>query len=147
MKGYPEGDFRPNQNMTRAEVAALFSRLPGGPSTVVTQGNYADDIEIGAWYVQSVRSLYDTGLMKGYPDGSFQPEQPITRAEVVSIANRMQDRPTDKAFVSEHLRDMQTFSDLTDEHYWAYHAILAATNSYEAEVISPYHWLRIIPQK
>ena len=70
------------------------------------------------------------GWINGYPDGSFKADNPITRAEVVSITNRMLDRKADEAFVDSHLTELITFTDV-DKSHWAYYPIAEATNGHE----------------
>ncbi len=62
--------------------------------------------------------------IKGYADGSFKPDNNITRAEVVTIVNRVTDREADTEYVNKNLSSPNLFDDLTDKGYWAYYPIL-----------------------
>ncbi|SDD64260.1 S-layer homology domain-containing protein [Peptococcus niger] len=120
--GYPDGTFAPNKGMTRAEVATMFTRLL--KDRPVKGQSYAaglSDIYAGDWYADTVGYAVQKGIVSGYPDGTFKPNQPITRAEFSSIASRFADLTEEKDL---------TFSDL-DASHWGYKAIrLAASNGW-----------------
>lgn len=111
MAGYPDGTFRPDQAMTRAEMAGLLSRLlPAGSQAVFS------DIPADAWYKDAAGSLVQAGLVAGYPDGSFRGNQAITRAEFVTIVVKWQ--KLSPASGSQ-------FQDVAGD-YWAHSSIGAA---------------------
>lgn len=90
MAGYPDGTFRPEANMTRAEVATMFYAMVNEDYKT---GEYAyaysdkfSDIAEGEWYTEPVLQLAKLGVIAGYPDGSFQPNAYITRAEFACMA-------------------------------------------------------------
>ena len=120
--GYPDGTFAPNRGMTRAEVATMFTRLL--KDRPVKGQSYAaglSDIHAGDWYADTVGYAVQKGIVSGYPDGSFKPNQAITRAEFASIASRFAELTEEKDL---------TFSDL-DASHWGYKAIrLAASNGW-----------------
>ena len=120
--GYPDGTFAPNRGMTRAEVATMFTRLL--KDRPVKGQSYAaglSDIHAGDWYADTVGYAVQKGIVSGYPDGSFKPNQAITRAEFASIASRFAELTESKDL---------SFSDL-DASYWGYKAIrLAASNGW-----------------
>ena len=120
--GYPDGTFAPNKGMTRAEVATMFTRLL--KDRPVKGQSYAaglSDIHAGDWYADTVGYAVQKGIVSGYPDGTFKPNQPITRAEFSSIASRFAELTEEKDL---------TFSDL-DASHWGYKAIrLAASNGW-----------------
>ena len=120
--GYPDGTFAPNRGMTRAEVATMFTRLlKDRPVKGQTYAAGLSDIYAGDWYANTVGYAVQKGIVSGYPDGTFKPNQPITRAEFSSIASRF-------AALTEE-KDL-TFSDL-DASHWGYKAIrLAASNGW-----------------
>lgn len=72
------------------------------------------------------------GWIKGYPDGSFRPERELTRAEAVTIVNRMLDRIADKDYVDANVRTIVSYTDLS-KAYWAYYDIMEASNSHDYE--------------
>ena len=69
------------------------------------------------------------GWIHGYGDGTFRPNNPITRAEVTAIVNNMLDRAADEDFVDEHADELTPFSDI--EKHWAYYHIVEATNDHD----------------
>jgi hypothetical protein len=88
--GYPSGAAGANRAITRAEVAAVFYRLlanPGDPGAAEDSKRFGD-ISGGEWYAAEVNRLTALGILKGYPDGSFMPDNPITRAEFSAVASR-----------------------------------------------------------
>ncbi|MFD2334511.1 S-layer homology domain-containing protein [Cohnella sp. GCM10020058] len=89
VKGYADGTFRPERTITRAEIAAILSR------TVTLPAAAADiaygDVAGGYWAKNEISSVTTMGLMKGYADGTFGAEKPITRAELASLAAKLMD--------------------------------------------------------
>ncbi|SHH08919.1 Listeria/Bacterioides repeat-containing protein, partial [Anaerosphaera aminiphila DSM 21120] len=89
IKGYEDGTFRPKENMTRAEVAAIFTRLKtNGAEPNVTSNLAYSDVNSTDWYAKYVGYVTENNLMKGYEDGTFRPEEKITRAEFVTAIAR-----------------------------------------------------------
>lgn len=87
MQGYPDGTFRPDHAITRAEMAAILARV-GAVQSPTTQGvNFTDTKEFG-WASADILKVTSDGLLQGYPDGSFRPDQSITRAEMAAIVAR-----------------------------------------------------------
>ena len=78
MTGYPDGTFGPNRNMTRAEVAQMFYALLLNKNVTTTVA--FSDVSADAWYAKAVNTLASLGMVSGYPDGTFHPDAPITRA-------------------------------------------------------------------
>ena len=127
VSGYPDGTFRPNAPITRAEMSkiiALFAKLDK------TNDRFTDIA--GHWAEAYIRLAAGNGWIEGYPDGSFRPNQSITRAETVTMINRVLERvPSDE----DHLlseRVMLTFPDCKSGD-WFYIAIQEATNSHTYE--------------
>ena len=85
----------------------------------------------GYWAAQYIKDAAIYGWIKGYGDGTFRADQEITRAEVVTIVNRLLDRTADKAYLSSHTRDLNTFSDMEKTH-WAYYVVMEAANAHIA---------------
>ena len=117
--GYPNGNFAPNRGMTRAEVATMFTRLLR-ERPVKGQRYYTgfSDIQAGDWYANTVGYAVQVGIVSGYPDGSFKPNKPITRAEFASIASRF-----DALAQGNNI----AFNDLAPSH-WGYNAIRSAAS-------------------
>ena len=123
--GYPDGTFRPDAPISRAEfakIAVSFTQNTGS-----TTYNYFTDVKTTDWFAPYVTAAKDAGLIEGYSDGSFKPESKITRAEACAIVNRTLGRKPSKAHmkISDRIDwpDVQT----TD---WFYEAIMEATNSH-----------------
>mgnify|MGYP004548654241 FL=1 len=91
MVGYPDGTFMPQANITRAEVAAIVYRLmtPESRAKFSSADCMFSDVQAGMWFNESVCTLVKAGIISGYPDGTFKPNQSITRAEFSSMIARM----------------------------------------------------------
>jgi len=195
MQGYPEGDFRPEKNMTRAEAVVMFSRLlsesmdltkdhrydcypdvewnnismslpwyanqvcymhrlgvladysrdarfrPDEPVTraefatlaahfdnlALTDENKFSDVPRDHWALKYINSAAAKGWVTGYPDGTFKPEALITRAEVVTLVNRMLDRAADEAYLKANAASLpRNYWDFDVKH-WAYYRIMEAS--------------------
>lgn len=90
IQGYEDGTFRPEAYITRAEAAAILTRADDIP-TVADSRNIFSDVAADAWYTPAITAAYDRGLFTGEPDGTFKPENPVTRAEFAAIAARYLD--------------------------------------------------------
>ena len=84
LSGYPDGSFQADKNMTRAEVAQMFYSLLLDKDVKITKS--FSDVPADAWYAKAVNTLSSLGMLGGYPDGTFRPDAPITRAEFAAIA-------------------------------------------------------------
>ena len=127
VNGYPDGTFRPNAPITRAEMAkiiALFAKLE--PST----DRFPD--AAGHWAEAYIRLAAGNGWIEGYPDGTFRPNQSITRAETVTMIDRVLERvPKDESRLLPH-ETMLTFPDCRPGQ-WFYIAVQEAANSHVYE--------------
>lgn len=85
ISGYENDTFRPNENITRAELAAILSRFIYDGDTELT----AIDIDAGAWYHDALAKMINAGYIKGYEDGTVKPDRPVTRGEAKIIIDRM----------------------------------------------------------
>jgi len=92
IKGYPDGTFKPDQNVTRAEFMTLANRAFG--YTTVVPITYTD-VKAGSWYAPEVAKAKAAGYISGYPDGTMRPENPITREEVATIVARIKNLTSD----------------------------------------------------
>ena len=117
--GYGNNDVRPQNNITRAEVATIFFRLLTDETRTanMTKSNGYNDVKDGDWFCCAVSTLSKMGIIKGYEDGSFKPNDPISRAEFAAIAARF-DPDGDKTPAS--------FADVTS--HWAKDEISIAAN-------------------
>ncbi len=124
LAGYPDGSFRPNDPITRAEFAAIATRF----DDLATADSTFTDID-GHWAEDAINAAYGAGWVGGYPDGTFRPNNNITRAEVMSLVNRVLDREVDEDGM---LDDMLTWID-NEPGTWYYEAVQEATNSHDYE--------------
>ena len=125
--GYPDGTFRPDAPITRAEFAAIalaFAYDPASASCSYT------DVSTSAWYYTYVAQATTYGWIGGYPDGSFRPNNSITRAEVAVIVNNMLGRSADESYIDRNTDELVSFVDLSKTH-WAYYTIMEATNTHD----------------
>ncbi|MBS4872117.1 MAG: S-layer homology domain-containing protein [Peptoniphilus sp. oral taxon 375] len=128
VKGYPDGNFKPFANISRAEFAAMatrFAQLTGGSKTFT-------DVPKDHWAYESIQRAAEAGWVSGYPDGSFKPDQAISRAEVVAITNRMLNRFADEEYVNHNPQEIIPYKDMEKTH-WAYYPIVEATNGHSYE--------------
>ena len=117
--GYPDGNVKPGGNITRAEVATIFFRLLTEDVRTAnsTQSNSLSDVSRGQWFNHAISTLSSMGIVKGNPDGTFNPDAPITRAEFAAIAARFDDKNTNNT---------SNFSDIAS--HWAKDEIGVAAN-------------------
>ena len=117
--GYPDGNVKPSGNITRAEVATIFFRLLTEDVRTAnsTQSNSLSDVSRGQWFNHAISTLSSMGIVKGNPDGTFDPDAPITRAEFAAIAARFDDKNTNTT---------SNFSDIAS--HWAKDEIGVAAN-------------------
>lgn len=126
INGYEDETFRPESNVTRAEFAALasrFDKLSTGTVSFV-------DVSETHWAYKFIVSAATKGWITGYEDKTFRPDNNITRAEVVTLINRVLGRTADKDFISKNLNDIKLFPDVLNTH-WAYYDIIEATNGHD----------------
>ena len=118
--GYPDSTVRPQNGITRAEVATIFFRLLTDETRNAnsTKSNSYSDVAEGAWYNHAVSTLSAMGIVKGDSQGKFNPNAPITRAEFAAIAARFDDKANTTAV---------DFSDIAS--HWAKNEISAAANN------------------
>lgn len=131
LKGYNDGTFRPNASITRAEYAAIasrFDKLSGGTKTFA-------DVPSSHWAYAAITSAAEKGWVNGYSDGTFRPENAITRAEVVKITNAVLTRICDKDYVAANSTKLNNYNDITASH-WAYYEILEASNAHDYKAAS-----------
>lgn len=131
LNGYNDGSFRPDDFITRAEFAAIaarFDKLSAGTM-------HFSDVPSTHWAYSVISSAAEKGWVNGYSDGTFRPENSITRAEVVKITNAVLDRVCDKEYVSKNISNLNTFNDLY-KTYWAYYEIMEAANAHDYEAVN-----------
>ena len=116
MVGYPDGSFGVNKNITRAEFTAILARIKNINSTGISKFYDVD----GHWAQKYIQSMEAEGFLSGYEDGSFAPDQFITRAEVAVILNK-------SLGLSQTLNINSSFSDLPKD-FWAYSFMMNVVN-------------------
>ena len=126
ISGVGDNKFEPERSITRAEFTAMAMKFAVGGE----EGeNIFSDVDEDDWFYDAVVNSIQYGWIHGYGDGTFRPQNPITRAEVTAIVNNMLGRAADEDFVDEHADELTQFSDI--EKHWAYYHIVEATNDHD----------------
>ena len=125
--GVGNNQFEPERSITRAEFTTIAMRFTDG---VLDGENIFPDVNPDDWFYDYVVGSIQYGWINGYPDGTFGPNDPISRAEVTTITNRMLGRSADEAFVDSNEASLVRFGDITDRH-WAYYQVMEATNAHD----------------
>lgn len=135
--GYTDGLFHGDEPITRAEFTAMAVRFfdAYGDGDQEIMEDYQDfwDVSPGHWAAGYIEDAARYGWVVGYGDGTFQPEDEISRAEVVTIVNRLLGREADRDYIASGPRGLVRFPDVPSSH-WAYYDILEASNHHEADV-------------
>lgn len=126
--GYPNGTFMPSKYITRAELAVIASRFDK-LSEIKT--NKFSDITIH-WAEKAINSAADKGWVHGYPDGTYKPNQYITRAEFMALVNNVLNR---KVHLEQILPNSRKFPDLV-VGTWYYETVQEAINSHLYELMA-----------
>ena len=122
--GYPDGTFRPNAAITRAEFAAIAARFDNdGDKTAAKFSDIATH-----WAKDEISIAYNNGWITGYPDGTFGPQRDITRAETITLVNRILNRQPETE--DDLLPNMTVWTDNANPKAWYYLAVQEATNSH-----------------
>ena len=121
--GYPDGEFKPARNLTRAEFAALIFRFTG-IDEAKNDKNPFSDLEESHWAYDEILALNESGLVEGYEDKTFKPENNITRAEVMTVMNKILGRKPLESYVKS--LGFNPYNDLKEEK-WYYVIVLEAT--------------------
>ena len=127
--GFPDGSFRPNNTATRAQLASILAALSG--ETAAGTASFSD-VSPTHWAGNAIALAQEKGWVTGYPDGSFRPEQGVTRAEAVAVINRFLGRVPDRNTISQGDR-LRFFPDV-QEGRWYYEAVMEAATTHTA------HW-------
>ncbi len=120
-----DGNFRPNEPITRGEFARALLYIDHKSDKIAP---FAD--VKGHVYEAAINQAYGNGRIDGYPDGSFKPDAPIQRAEAAKILNRFDGRKVDAKGLTEFANRLIQFTDLPKTH-WAYYEIVEAANNHE----------------
>lgn len=128
LSGYPDGNFRPQNPITRAEFVAIAIRF-ARETFEIQQDISFEDVNRGHWAYEYIKLAVYFQWVKGYSDGNFMPNRYISRAEVVTIVNRMLNRVPDRDFITLHL-EYARFLDVTESH-WAFYDIMEAYHAHQ----------------
>ena len=124
--GFDDGSFRPDVPVTRAQFAAIASRFEK-----LTEGSKSfTDVPDTYWAARYINFAATRGWVTGYSDGTFKPENTITRAEVAAVTCRLLERSADQSYIRSHLKELRTFADMTESH-WAYWYVMEAANGHD----------------
>ena len=132
ISGYEDGTFRPNEPISRAELAAMAVRFYDAFEAEYEEGTFLD-VDGDEWYADAIAAAEKLGILGGYPDGTVRPNNNITRAETCAIVNRvLERRPHD-----EHLGDVEDMRTWPDNQpgAWYYADMQEATNGHYYEWI------------
>ncbi len=126
INGGIDGNFYPNEPITRAEFAAIatrFAKATGGTATFL-------DVPENHWARSNIATAAAYGWINGFGDGNFGPANNITRAEVATIVNHMLGRAADQSYVTAHKGELNQFSDLQDAAQWYYFDMVESSNAH-----------------
>jgi len=130
LQGYEDGSFKPDAPITRAELATIVARFAKLAMLRETKSETDFNDVAGHWAEEFITLAAGLGWVVGYEDGSFKPDQLITRAEFFTLANRVLERIPEGA--GDLLADeMTNWSDNSDEGAWYYVAVQEASNSHD----------------
>ena len=127
------GYFRPNEAITRAELAAMLAKF----SETTGAANYFNDVSASHWAANAIAICAKLGWITGYPDGTFRPDKNVTRAELMAMINRATGRAPKSA--DAFLPGMKTWIDNTSDK-WYYLDVQEATNSHSYTVKGSETW-------
>ena len=127
------GYFRPNEAITRAELAAMLAKF----SETTGAANYFNDVSARYWAANAIAICAKLGWITGYPDGTFRPDKNVTRAELMAMINRATGRAPKSA--DAFLPGMKTWIDNTSDK-WYYLDVQEATNSHSYTVKGSETW-------
>lgn len=127
------GYFRPNEAITRAELAAMLAKF----SETTGAANYFNDVSAKYWAANAIAICAKLGWITGYPDGTFRPDKNVTRAELMAMINRATGRAPKSA--DAFLPGMKTWIDNTADK-WYYLDVQEATNSHSYTVKGSETW-------
>lgn len=127
------GCFRPNEAITRAELAAMLAKF----SETTGAANYFNDVSAKYWAANAIAICAKLGWINGYPDGTFRPDKNVTRAELMAMINRATGRAPKSA--DAFLPGMKTWIDNTADK-WYYLDVQEATNSHSYTVKGSETW-------
>jgi len=130
LSGYPDGTFRPNNHITRAELATVMSKF----FDLDTSGtSHFTDVDSTHWAFIFINNAHNRGWISGYGDGTFRPDNATSRAEAVTLINRVLERIPNPESIDYQLGGILVFSDITPAH-WAFYQIMEAALEHEFDI-------------
>ena len=122
-----EGEnVRPNDKITRAELAELISHIDKKNNALAP----FEDVK-GHKFEAAINQAYGNERIKGYPDGTFKPDNTITRAEVATMLNKLYDRYPDKNFIDANQNLVHNYKDMSYKGHWGYYELVEAYHSHK----------------
>ena len=122
-----EGEnIRPNDKITRAELALLISHIDKKNDKVAP----FEDVK-GHKFEAAINQAYGNERIKGYPDGTFKPDNSITRAEVATMLNKLYDRYPDKNFIDANQNLVHNYKDMSYKRHWGYYELVEAYHTHK----------------
>ncbi len=127
ISGYPDGTVGPEKGLTRAEAAAIIARASQDFDESKTYTSNFADVSSDEWYANYVSFVYEKGIVTGYADNTFLPSNLITRAEAVTILNRLSGRTANTKAIDNYIKDNGIpFNDLEKGTWYFYEVMEAA---------------------
>ena len=141
LDGYTDGTFKPNDTITRAELIKIATSFY---DTTAGKDSEFSDIKLH-WAESFIEEAYKLGIVEGYGDGTFHPDQAVTRAEAMKIVNRTLERAPHKDYL---LDSMIKWPDNADTEKWYYAEVQEATNSHDYDMEGDHEkWTALLPMR
>lgn len=99
-----------------------------------SQNNKFNDVLSSHWAYNYINNASEMNWISGYADGSFKPDSRITRAEVVTIVNRVTGRYADVEYINKNMSSVNRFKDMKDKSYWGFYSVIEASREHTAAV-------------
>ena len=138
INGYTDGTFKPEAPVTRAEFTAMAVRY----FDIFEEVKYEEitskytDVDGKYWAIKDISYASNKKWLNGYVDGTFKPDINITRAEVVTVVNRVIGCKADKEYINENLEVLDRFTDIKSDTHWAFYDIISSANDHMAVNLS-----------
>ena len=141
IEGYEDGSFDPDGVVTRAEMAKMIFVVRNNTIDDSAYENITSNLTDinNHWAKGYIKFCESQGIIAGYGDGTFRADDPIDRAEVVTIVNRLLGREADEDYIADNHRRLVMFPDVSSRH-WAYYNVLEAANAHTANLTNPETW-------
>lgn len=121
VSGFPDGSFRPAESITRAEITVMLARAAGLAGQQPASPTFSD-VDGRHWAFGYIEAAVKAGMLKGYPDGTFKPDRPISRAEAASLTLGLSGRPVPVVALPGQITDV-------DSRHWARNQVAAALDA------------------